>query len=545
MAKMKTRTKVIVWVAVLAVLVIGIAVALVSCGGSSTQERMQAVAQMMDSMNITASTLERTDLSNTVSVSGNVSSASVKKVYLEATGAGKAVQVNVKVGDTVQVGDVLCTYDTEKLQKEYDKLKLQADQSAERAQISLQSAENSYASGKITQDQAVRAAQDNVDLMQEQLDAANDTYLEAVDAYNKGELEYTLETDYNYTMATYEYKSTKNELHELLEKKTAAESDVGKAENPEEALKTLAGIENDIAIKQQELAAAEEAMDAARKLFESKEVDAEDILADYLEAVEEAQEAYDAAVQRFEETEKQRKLSLNSASGNIDNAQIGTDMTLTEMSLDDALENIEKCTITAPVAGTVTAVYVTEGETNQAGSMLFIIEDLSDLEINTTVKEYDVASLAVGMPAQVKSDATGTTVYEGTVEEIGITAQKDAYGNTINSSTAEFDLKISVKPGDGRLRVGMNARAVITVEGKQDVLAVLYSAVGYEKDDRAYVFAVRKDEDGNSIARKTYVETGVESDYEIEILSDELQEGDLILDNPEGITDGQQLPYIG
>lgn len=546
MAKMKSRKKVIILVAVLAVLVIGIAVALVSCGGTSTQERMQAMAQMMNSMNTTASALERTDLANTVSVSGNVRSANVKKVYLEATGAGKAMQVNVKVGDVVKAGDVLCTFDTEKLQKEYDKLKLQADQSAERAQISLQSAENSYATGKITQDQAVRAAQDNVDLMQEQLDAANEAYLDAVDAYNKGELEYTLETDYNYTMATYEYKTIKNELHELLNLKSSAESGLGDLENGEELKENaVAMLDAQIAAKQMELDAAKEAMDAARKLFESKDIDSEKVLDDYKEAVADAQEAYDAAVQRFEEAEKQRKLSLSSASGNIDNAEIGTDMTLTQMSLDDALENIEKCTVTAPVTGTVTAVYVTEGESNQAGSMLFIIEDLSDLEIKTTVKEYDVAALAIGMPVQVKSDATGSTVYEGTVEEIGVTAQKDAYGNTINASTAEFDLTISVKPGDGKLKVGMNARATITIEGKQDVLAVLYSAVGYDKDGSAYVYAVKKDEDGNNIARKIYVDTGVESDYEIEILSDELNEGDLILDNPEGVTDGQLMPYVG
>ena len=158
MAKMKKRTKIIVLIAVLGVVVISVAVGLVSCGGMSPEERMQAMVDMVNSMNTTVSELKRVDLNNTVSVSGNVRSANVKKVYLEATGAGKAEQVNVKIGDEVEAGDVLCVFDTTDLIKEYDKLRLQADQSAERAQISLEAAENSYSTGKITQDQAVRSA---------------------------------------------------------------------------------------------------------------------------------------------------------------------------------------------------------------------------------------------------------------------------------------------------------------------------------------------------------------------------------------------------
>ena len=198
MAKMSKKSKIILWTILAIVAVVGIAVGFVSCsGGADPQARIQAMAAMMNSEAFTATELERVDLHNTVSVSGNVSSASVKRVYLEATGAGKVTQLNVKVGDTVAVGDVLCIMDTEDLQREYEKLKLQADQSAQRAEITLQSAENSYSTGKISQDQAVRAAEDNVELMQDQLDAANDAYLEAVDAYNKGELTATLETDYN------------------------------------------------------------------------------------------------------------------------------------------------------------------------------------------------------------------------------------------------------------------------------------------------------------------------------------------------------------
>ena len=548
MASKKKR----IWITLAVVLVV-----VVAAGAGLTLAARNAVknmpaAQMMAMLNGTGVTeLQRTDLTNTVSVSGNVSSASVTKVYLEATGAGKATQVSVKVGDSVSAGDVLCTFDTEKLQKEYDKSLLQADQSEERAQNTLSDAQNSYANSKIAQDQAVKNAEDNLKAAQKKLDAANDSYIDALDAFNKGELVATLQTDADYTRAQYNYSVAKEKSNALFLQKSQAEQELaaanesGDAERIATAEQALNSATVSYEAAQAQTDQAQAAMDAARKLFESKEVNAESVLDDYRDAVKDAEDAVADAEKRLSDAQTQRKLALSSSSNSIDNAKLGADQTVTRMNLDDALDNIEKCTVTAPVSGTVTAVYVTEGESNATGSMLFVIEDLSDLEIKTTVKEYDVGQLSVGMPVTVKADSTGTTTYQGTVKEIGVTAVKDARGDTVNSSTAEFDITISVEPGDGRLLVGMNARATIAIESKQDALAVLYSAVAYDADGSPYVMVGRKNDKGELIAQKVPVTTGVETDYEIEIHSDELTEGDLIVDDPDGVAQGQVIPYMG
>lgn len=509
-------------------------------------------AQMMALFNGTGMTeLERTNLTNTVSASGNVSSANATKVYLEATGAGKAAQVNVKVGDKVSVGDVLCAFDTEDLQKEYDKALLQADQSEERARNTLSDARNSYANNKISQDQTVKNAEDNLEAAQKKLDTANDNYVDALDAYNKGELVATLETDADYTKAQYNYSTAKDKSNALYLQKSQAEQELaaanesGDAERIAAAEQAFNGAAANYEAAQMQTDQAKAAMDAARKVFEAKEVDAESVLDDYRDAIKDAENGVESAEKRLTDAKEQRKLALSSSSNSIDNAKISADQTVTRMGLDDALENIEKCTVVASVDGTVTAVYVTEGESNAVGNMLFVIEDLSDLELKTTVKEYDVGLLSVGMPVTIKSDSTGNEVYTGTVTEIGATAVKDARGDTVTSSAAEFAITISIEPGDGKLLVGMNARATIEIESKQNVLAVLYSAVAYDVDGMPYVMVGRKNEKGELIAQRVNVETGVETDYEIEIISDELREGDLIVDDPEGIVQGQAIPYMG
>lgn len=536
MAKMKKGTKIFLILAVVIVVIAAALIGLVRAGQSALQAMTTGAASY--------TALERMDLTNTLSVSGNIQSADVKKVYQEAAGAGKALQVNVEVGDTVAEGDVLCVFDSTDLEKDYEKSRLQAEQSEKSAQISLDSAQNSYNTGVIAQEQAVRAAKQNLEAMQDALTTAEEQYNDALEDYNSGKLELTLQVDAEYTQAQYAYTSAKKVSNDLYlamrEKEHAAENEPDNAEAQQEYAAARAEYE----AAQVQTDNAKAAFDAAREVYENKDTQVESLLDDYRDAVTDAQENVSDAEVALQEAEEQRELALHGYSNSVSSAQIATDQTVTEMNLADAQENIDKCTVTAPAAGTVTAVYVNEGESNASGSLLFVIENLEELEIVTSVREYDIASLAVGMPAEIKTDATGDTVYSGQVKDIAITAQKDAYGNTVSSSNAEFDVTLSVDPGEGGLLVGMNGRATITTDSTEGVLAVLYSSLGYDEDGAPYVMAARPQDDGTLVVEKVPVETGVETDFEVEVISDALAEGDLILDDPTAVAEGTILPAV-
>lgn len=536
MGKMKKGTKIFLILAVVIVVIAAALIGLVRAGQSALQAMTTGAASY--------TALERMDLTNTLSVSGNIQSADVKKVYQEANGAGKALQVNVEVGDTVAEGDVLCVFDSTDLEKDYEKSRLQAEQSEKSAQISLDSAQNSYNTGVIAQEQAVRAAKQNLETMQDALTTAEEEYNDALEDYNSGKLELTLQVDAEYTQAQYAYTSAKKVSNDLYlamrEKEHAAENEPDNAEAQQE----YAAARAEYQAAQVQTDNAKAAFDAAREVYENKDTQVESLLDDYRDAVTDAQENVSDAEVALQEAEEQRELALHGYSNSVSSAQIATDQTVTEMNLADAQENIDKCTVTAPAAGTVTAVYVNEGESNASGSLLFVIENLEELEIVTSVREYDIASLAVGMPAEIKTDATGDTVYSGQVKDIAITAQKDAYGNTVSSSNAEFDVTLSVDPGEGGLLVGMNGRATITTDSTEGVLAVLYSSLGYDEDGAPYVMAARPQDDGTLVVEKVPVETGVETDFEVEVISDALAEGDLILDDPTAVAEGTILPAV-
>ena len=82
-------------------------------------------------------------------------------------------------------------------------------------------------------------------------------------------------------------------------------------------------------------------------------------------------------------------------------------------------------------SGTVTAVYASVGASGSG--LLFVIEDTQALIVKTTVKGYDIGSVKVGMPAAIKSDATGEREIMGTVLSIAPAANKDRTGMTGNA----------------------------------------------------------------------------------------------------------------
>ena len=104
-------------------------------------------SDMMDmSMGVQAFHLEQQDMSSTVSTSGTVESANVVEVTTEVTSPIK--ELNVALGDHVEKGQVLCTFDGEEIRQQIADLESQnaavkkADQSSkQKAQRALEQAQ--------------------------------------------------------------------------------------------------------------------------------------------------------------------------------------------------------------------------------------------------------------------------------------------------------------------------------------------------------------------------------------------------------------------
>ena len=94
------------------------------CGASSC-----GINSMLN-VPISTYTVEHTNVENYISVSGAVEGSNIVKVTSDLT--AKVKKLNVGVGSSVKVGDVLCEFDSSDYQEQYDKLKDSAETSQER-----------------------------------------------------------------------------------------------------------------------------------------------------------------------------------------------------------------------------------------------------------------------------------------------------------------------------------------------------------------------------------------------------------------------------
>ena len=276
----------------------------------------------------------------------------------------------------------------------------------------------------------------------------------------------------------------------------------------------------------------------AQVTLENTQADAQETLADYADRLNTAYAAYESAQAGLESTENAAQNQLQSYQDSLNSAYANASTSTGEVSLRQLRADLEGTEITAPAAGTVTAVYAEVG--SSGAGLLFVIEDVDNLVVATSVKDYDVASVSTGMAVAIQSDSTGDEVYDGEVTSIAPTAAKNAAGETDTSGDISFATDVAVTSQDTGLRIGMSVELDFVLDEALNALAVPYDAV-YENDQgQTCLLVLEEGEDGELLLTELPVTTGLETDLDIAVEGDGLTEGVQVVTDPE-----RYLPLAG
>ena len=196
-------------------------------------------------------------------------------------------------------------------------------------------------------------------------------------------------------------------------------------------------------------------------------------------------------------------------------------------SLESAQDRLDDYMVTSPITGTVVEKTVKAGDNMGTGSnsnnTLYIIYDLTYLEMTLNIDELDIDNVEVGQTVNITSDAKAGQTYTGVVTKVSVV------GNT-SGGTTTYPVTVRIDETDG-LRPGMNVDAEIVLSSADDVLAIPSLAV-----NRGDTVLVTSDSPSaaNALEQEApegyaYVQvtTGVSDDSYIEITSG-LQEGDTV-----------------
>ena len=273
----------------------------------------------------------------------------------------------------------------------------------------------------------------------------------------------------------------------------------------------------------QAVESAQSAYDIAQASYNAALRGEDQALSDYADAVDSAWRAYQTALTSLDSTKKGTEDQLEAYSDTLASANAGANTAVTEESLRQLGKTLDDTKITAPVSGTVTAVYATIG--SSGSGLLFVIEDTDHLVVSTSVKGYDLGDVKTGMMVEIKSDATGDTVIPGTLTTIAPTAKKNQLGDTESSSDPSFEAEVSVDETSSGLRIGMEARLSYIIAREQHVLAVPYEAVYTNENGQTCILALRAQEKDTYLVESLPVTTGLDDDLDIAVSGSGVEAG--------------------
>ena len=490
-----------------------------------------AVKNMTSQIETAANTVEvepveKRDLSDSVSLKGTIAGQS--KTNVMSLAAAEITAVNVQVGDIVKEGDPLVTLDQNDIEKQIAELKTNISNA------------NAIAAND--------AAQKQESLNEAKQDQAT-TLAKATDSVNKAQASYDELVKKRDDCQT-KLNNKKNELNTAGNARDTAKNELDTAKKSYQDAQAEASADPTNADLLKKANDASSVYEQKQELYTSLCTNYETINGDikslqaeldaYPDQLKSAEEAVNTAKSSYSDAETSTNRSVSTAQNTVDMQKY---QTRTTRDLKDQLEQLQKqladCTLSAPIGGVVTAVNVSVGDKNTAGTTMITIEDTSSLKVIVNVEEADILKIQEGMPATVSTDATGDEEIKGTVTRVVRVKNQSTNTNGTDTNTSSgYSAEITID--NTELLVGMSAKAKIVLKDRGTQLAVPYDLIRQDDNGDSYVLVAEANEDGTATAVRKNIKVGEEVDYYTEVTGGDLKEGDqLIYDNTFSVTEGQ------
>lgn len=207
----------------------------------------------------------------------------------------------------------------------------------------------------------------------------------------------------------------------------------------------------------------------------------------------------------------------------------------TKLSYDqtrESLDFLEKNTyVKAQFSGVISAKNYEDGEL-YSGQPILVLTQIGTLKALISVPESYYPYVKKGMKVDIASDIFPGETFPATVEIVY---------PTVDPASHTFQVKLRIPNSNWKLRPGMYVRTSMSM-GLANAMVVPYQAVlkMTGSNDR-YVFI-----DGGGAVKRVFVQMGQRFDENIEIISDELSEGDMLVTTGQAkLVDGSRIKIAG
>lgn len=200
-----------------------------------------------------------------------------------------------------------------------------------------------------------------------------------------------------------------------------------------------------------------------------------------------------------------------------------------EASFKTASANMRYTKIISPVDGTVVSRAVDVGQTVAASfqtpTLFMVAQDLTNMQIETSVSEADIGKVKVGQEVNYTLDGYQDRVFHGRVTQVRISP-------TTVQNVVTYTVIVDVDNEEGLLIPGMTANVSIITSKKENIMTVPNSALKFTPITKGTV--QRYKEQGiwimeNNRPKRINITAGVSDDVNTEIISKDLKGDETVI----------------
>ena len=503
-----------------------VAAAVIAAGGV-IHHKISASAAMSEPIEDTA-TVERMDLQKSITLNGTIISAESKSLSSTISDA-EVKSVNVKVGDSVRKGDVIAVLSTEKLEKQLELAKAALDNTVQKNKMDIDEAGRTLANAQNSMNNQNAQAAVDINNTTVKLHTSETDLLNAQQDIQKYILEEsTLQTEIDSCQDIYD--SEQAVLRNKQRKLTRMQSGEDDEDEAGDSSTTKLQLDIDqITNSQSDRQAHISELKTKLAEAQSKRKEAESKLETAKESIESCKQSLQKSQLSLSETNANNQKTIQDGQSGIEMAKRNADYNEknAENDVEKIKDQIKDAVIISPIDGIVTNLNVSAGEIYR-GDVIAVVQNTSGFKASAEADQIDVSDIARNMKASISTKTTGDTEMTGEVTFVspipGVTSTSKDSSSTTKASTNNYPIEVTIQDPSDRLRIGMTAKIKIIENEAKDVLAVPSSYIMTDDSGESVLYV--KNDDGTK--RDVRVETGLKTDYYVEVKSDELKEGDTV-----------------
>ncbi|WP_033154399.1 efflux RND transporter periplasmic adaptor subunit [Pseudobutyrivibrio ruminis] len=536
-----------------------------SVAGVAGFKYVKAKGQDSESEPITIEATKQ-NIEKTLSATGTIISAEESGQFATTTSSYPVEEVYVKVGDVVKKGDPLYKLDMTTMEQTLSYQQQALNIQNQQNEISQQNANQALADAQRNGANQINDSNRNLESAKQDQNTANRNKQNAnnsLTAASNSENDAKKEMD----AASATLSSAQQKVDNLNSKITDLQNQINNpgteqvqktdengqlmvdAEgNPvyETKTKDTADLQNQLSQAKTDLETAKTELSNAQSDFESKHTAYKNAVAATESAKQSVQSAGDSvssANRSVESAQSSLNNTTDSANSNVytqsqaikSNELSSKSNTLSaQQEIEKSQEELSKATVYASQDGTVTNVNIVKGQT-YSGTDAVVIDNVTSLKATADIDEAQIPSVQVGQKVQIKTDATGDEVLNGTVVFVSPTATKNSTKTTdatsttasVSKSRATYRVDVQIEDANENLRLGMTAKMTFITASSENAIAVPSSDIKTSDDGSKYVVIQTKDGSTKNVT----VTTGISDDFYTEITGGDLKEGEMIVES--------------